>query len=148
MNNITESWASYYADIAKVIATKSKDTTKVGAIAVDPRTRRILATGYNGFPPKVNDNIPERNQRPNKYDYVVHAEANIVAQCARHGINLEGAVIFVTMHPCADCCKLLIAAGIKGICYIEDVSGNQEWHKKLSIAKEMLTEAEVELVKL
>ena len=51
-----EEWVSYFMNIARVVATKSKDpNTKVGCVVVDTATKRIMATGYNGFPPGVNE---------------------------------------------------------------------------------------------
>jgi deoxycytidylate deaminase len=47
--------AQYNADLF------SKDPhTKVGTIILSNDFSRILTTGINGFPRKVNDNIPER----------------------------------------------------------------------------------------
>jgi dCMP deaminase len=42
----------------------------------------------------------------------VHAEANAVAQAAKHGIATSGASIYVTLEPCLSCLKLIISAGI------------------------------------
>jgi dCMP deaminase len=49
----------------------------------------------------------------------VHAEANALIQAARHGIRIEGAVIYVTASPCFDCFKLIANAGIRKIYYGE-----------------------------
>ena len=44
-----DKWDDRFLDIAREISTWSKDPSrKIGAIAV--RDRKILATGYNGFP--------------------------------------------------------------------------------------------------
>lgn len=50
---------------------------KTGAIVVGP-DREIRATGYNGLVRGVNDDIPERMERPTKYDFFEHAERNAV----------------------------------------------------------------------
>ena len=42
----------------------------------------------------------------------VHAEANAIAQAAKHGIPTEGSSIYVTLEPCLSCLKLIISAGI------------------------------------
>lgn len=42
----------------------------------------------------------------------VHAEANLVAFSARHGVALDGTVIYTTYTPCIECAKLLINAGV------------------------------------
>lgn len=50
----------------------------------------------------------------------VHAEANLIAFAAKHGISLEGATVYTTCAPCLDCAKLLINAGIKKVIYMEE----------------------------
>ena len=51
----------------------------------------------------------------NKSD--VHAEANCLCYCARHGVNTCGASVYITMPPCKNCFGLLRAAGISRIVY-------------------------------
>lgn len=142
-------WVTYFMNIANVVASKSKDpSTKVGAIVVDTESKRILATGYNGFPTGVEE-TPERWERPCKYDYVVHAEANCIAAAARFGIYLSGSTLFVTMHPCVDCAKHIAASGIKNIFYIEaelKQKNDREWINHLNNAKSILAESNITLI--
>jgi dCMP deaminase len=49
----------------------------------------------------------------------VHAEANAIAQAARHGVRIEGADIYVTASPCWGCFRLLANAGIAKIYFGE-----------------------------
>ncbi len=48
-----------------------------------------------------------------------HAEARLIAQAAREGKATEGAVLFVTDFPCPPCAKLIAAAGIAKLYFIE-----------------------------
>ena len=60
----SEKWHYRFMEVARLIATWSKDpNTKTGAIVVGP-DREIRATGYNGLVRGVNDDIPERMERP------------------------------------------------------------------------------------
>ena len=106
-------WHTRFLDLAQHIATWSKDTTKVGAVAVGPN-REVLATGYNG-PPRGVEDRPERFVRPAKYLFASHAEMNLIAHAARHGISLDRATVYVTHHPCSTCARLLIQAGIRAV---------------------------------
>lgn len=108
-------WAEYLMGFAEHAAKKSKDSTKVGAILVDDKNSVIL-TGFNGPPRGVSD-LPERFERPVKYMYASHAEANLVAFAARLGIRTEGCMVVTTHMPCAACTRSLIQAGIKTIVY-------------------------------
>jgi dCMP deaminase len=108
-------WPQYYLGFAEHAATKSKDSTQVGAVLVGPEGE-VRLTGYNGPPRGVYD-LPARRERPNKYLYTSHAEANLVAFAARYGVRTEGCAVFVTHHPCSACSRTLIQAGIKAVIY-------------------------------
>ena len=49
----------------------------------------------------------------------VHAEANAIAQAARHGVRIEDASIYVTASPCWGCFRLIANAGIGRIYFGE-----------------------------
>ncbi|PIR42351.1 hypothetical protein CO058_04150 [candidate division WWE3 bacterium CG_4_9_14_0_2_um_filter_35_11] len=56
----------------------------------------------------------------------IHAEANLIAKCAKYGIQTPEMTIFLTNSPCYICAKSIIQAGIKKIYYISkhtDTSG-------------------------
>jgi dCMP deaminase len=80
----------------------------------------ILCTGYNGSPPGEEhcDDVGHRLVA-GRCVRTVHAEQNAVAQAAKHGTSLMGAVAYTTNHPCMDCAKLLAAAGITRVVYLE-----------------------------
>lgn len=103
-------WPAYLMGFAQHAATKSKDSTQVGAVLTSER--RVLLTAYNGPPAGVGDN-PDRRERPRKYLFASHAEANLVAFAARSGIQTEGCTVYVTHYPCAACARSLIQAGIE-----------------------------------
>jgi dCMP deaminase len=122
--HVRPSWDEYFMMIAKLSAVRSTCLAfPVGAVIV--KDRQILATGYNGSPPGsphctaqgfcyeglekcTDNNLPSRS---------IHAEANAIAQAAKHGIRTDGATIYVTLEPCLACLKLIISAGIKEIFY-------------------------------
>lgn len=135
-------WGAYFLSLAHKAAERSKDpNTNVGAVIVDD-SRSVVSTGYNGFAHGVKD-TPERWERPLKYEFVVHAEANAIAQAAKSGRATNSTTIFVTHFPCKDCAKLIIAAGIKHI--VVDAKGktlmNDEEQKKFT--RTMLDESGV-----
>lgn len=47
----------------------------------------------------------------------VHAEAQLIAQAARHGVATEGAILYVTDFPCPPCAKLIAGAGVARLYY-------------------------------
>lgn len=99
-------------EMAEVVSKRSHDVeTKVGAILISNKTGAILATGFNGFVRGANDQFLPKT-RPEKYQYMVHAEENLVANCARHGISMEDCNLICTHSPCIKCMRLLYQAGI------------------------------------
>jgi len=107
-------WDDYFFELAKVVSTKSKDTTKVGCVIVGP-DKEIRSTGWNGFARGVDDDpdlFSYRMERPAKYDWTIHAEANAICNAARTGVSLKDCIAYVTHTPCKNCAGLLIQAGI------------------------------------
>ncbi len=105
--------SKWFLEHARVAATRSKDSTKVGAALVS-HDGAVLLTAFNG-PPKGVEDSPDRFERPAKYLFASHAEQNLVAFAARHGIRTEGCTVYVTHAPCASCAKTLIQAGIVAV---------------------------------
>lgn len=101
-------WTDYFMGFARHAASKSKDSTKVGAVAIGAH-KQIVEVGFNGPPRGVQD-LPERLERPAKYLFAAHAEANLVATAARE--RLEGTTVYVTHFCCSGCAKSLIQAGV------------------------------------
>ena len=132
-------WHNRFLELAKHIATWSKDTTQVGAVAVAP-SKQVLETGFNGLPRGVED-LPERMQRPAKYLWTAHAEENLVSHAARS--VLEGSTVYVTHLCCSKCARMLVNSGVaKIVCGDGTTSMPQE---EFDVAKQMLAEAGVKL---
>ncbi|MEN9215402.1 MAG: dCMP deaminase family protein [Gloeomargarita sp. DG02_4_bins_56] len=119
------SWDEYFLMLAKLAATRSTClAVPVGAVIV--KQRQVLATGYNG-PPSGSPHctaqgfcypgLPSCDASRTLPSRAIHAEANAIAQAARHGIATEGATIYVTLAPCLSCLKLIISAGIREVVY-------------------------------
>ena len=50
----------------------------------------------------------------------VHAEQNAVTDCAKRGVSCDNATAYITHYPCINCMKIMCAAGISEIKYIDD----------------------------
>lgn len=101
-----------YMDIAETIAERSHDAeTKVGAVLINNVSGAIVATGYNGFVRGADDaSLP--CTRPDKYEYILHAEQNLIANSARHGISMANCSLVCTLSPCKHCMRMLLNCGI------------------------------------
>lgn len=117
-------WNQYFFDMIKVVKSRSKDpNTHVGCVIVGPN-KEVRSTGYNSFPRGINDEVPERKERPEKYLWIEHSERNAIYNAARVGVPLEGCTIYMGGIPCMDCARAIIQAGIKQIIY-----NKTEWEK-------------------
>jgi dCMP deaminase len=119
------SWQEYFMTLALVASLKSKDpSTQVGAVIIDNKTKKVVSSGYNGFPRNVDDDkIPQT--RPEKYLYVVHAELNAILHAQR---DLADCSLYVTVFPCSECMKAVIQTGIKSVIYLSDLQGS-DWEE-------------------
>lgn len=135
------SWPHHLMNFARLAATKSKDTTQVGAALIGAEGRTVLLTAFNGPPAGVAD-LPERFERPEKYKFAAHAEANLISFAARHGIRTDGCTIYVTHRPCASCARTLIQAGIVRVIYGDGATAMPA--EEFAAAAVMFAEAGVE----
>ncbi|MBQ8322247.1 MAG: dCMP deaminase family protein [Clostridia bacterium] len=141
------SWDEYFMGVALLAAKRSKDpSTQVGACIVDGE-KRILSTGYNGFPHGCSDDDFPWNRDESlgetKYQFVVHAELNAILNA--RGKNLSGSVVYVALFPCNECAKAIIQSGIKEVVYLSD-----KYHDTPSTvaSRRMLNSAGVKLTQL
>jgi dCMP deaminase len=111
--------------LAKLASTRSTCLAfPVGAVIV--KNKQVLATGYNG-PPSGSvhcvaqgycyEGLSSCDASKDLPSRAVHAEANAIAQAAKHGISTDGASIYVTLEPCLYCLKLITSAGIREVFY-------------------------------
>lgn len=140
-------WDRRFLELARLVSTWSKDpVTQVGCVLV--QGRKVIATGYNGFPAGIED-LPERlDDRETKLRLVVHAEMNAILQA---GKDAEGSTLYLWFPyggvPCGNCTKHIISAGIRHV-VTQDLPPNPRWAEEQGKAEEVLTEAGVSVKKL
>jgi len=112
-------------DIARLVAQRSTCLRRqVGAVLV--KDKNILTTGYNGTPTGIRHcsetgcireqlNIPSGERH--ELCRGLHAEQNAIIQAAKHGVNIQNAVLYCTTCPCIICLKMLINAGVRKVVY-------------------------------
>jgi dCMP deaminase len=141
-------WAEYFRNIAEVVKTKSKDrNTQIGAVIVG-RDNEIVSTGYNSFPRGIDDEVAERQERPEKYYYMCHAEQNAIINAARIGVSTKGTTMYLTCGmPCCDCTRAIINAGISCVYINKGGTGAKGdiWEDHATRSVQMFNEANVEI---
>ncbi len=141
------SWEEYFMDITHLVAKRSTCLRRqVGAVLV--KDKNILATGYNGAPSRLEHCLDigclrEKMGIPSGERHELcrglHAEQNAIIQAAYHGVEIQGATLYCTNHPCMICSKMIINAGIQKVVY-------EEGYADL-LAQEMLKESGINLEK-
>lgn len=115
-NNDKISWDEYFMSTALLVSCRSAcNRLHVGCVLV--KDNRIISAGYNGFLPGT----PHESIVVNNHEIAtVHAEQNAITDCANRGVSVKDAKAYITHYPCINCAKILAAAGIKEIVYLND----------------------------
>lgn len=134
-----DKWDRRFIDLAKHVASWSKDpSTQTGAVIVD-KNRRVVSVGYNGLSQGVKD-LPERlNNRDIKYKIIVHCERNAIIFAQR---DLTGCILYTyPFMSCSTCASMVIQAGITRC--VAPASDNPRWQEEFALAREIFGEAGV-----
>jgi dCMP deaminase len=141
------SWEEYFMDITHLVAKRSTCLRRqVGAVLV--KDKKILATGYNGAPSRLEHCLDtgclrEKQRIPSGERHELcrglHAEQNAIIQAAYHGVEIREATLYCTNHPCIICSKMVINAGIQKVVFEDGYAD--------ALAKEMLKESGIKIEK-
>ncbi len=132
---MTPIWTQRFMALAETVATWSKDPDRqIGCVIVNPN-RRIVATGYNGFPKNVKD-LPElladKNQKRMR---MIHAELNAVLNATA---ELKGSTVYVNRFPCHICAGILVNKEIKQLIVPKPDLGHEHWGSGWKVALNIL----------
>lgn len=137
-------WDKRFVKIAFEVATWSKDPgTKVGAVLVSDR--RIIATGYNGFPHGIMDTLERYQDRETKLGLTVHAEVNAILNAAKNGASTAGSTLYVTFPPCVSCSTAVIQAGVTRIVRPDISTSPKRWRESFEAGQSLISEAGIEV---
>lgn len=147
---MTNKWHVRFLRMARELSTWSKDPSKqIGVIAVG-ENRKILSTGYNGFPIGIEDTEERYINREEKYKYIVHGEKNCIYNACLNGISLAGSTMYVWGLPvCKECAKAIIQVGVKEVVIPELKKPGREcevkWHDEFEVTKDLFNEVGIKI---
>ena len=145
VNKFLSHWDKRFLRIAGEVRLWSKDPgTKVGCVLVDDR--RMLSTGYNGFPQTISDDLDRYIDREYKLSVTVHAEANAILNAAKNGTRVQGSTLYVTFPPCSQCASAIIQAGVAQIVCPDPASAPERWRSNFKAANNLFYEAGVKVL--
>lgn len=113
-------WDTYFMTIALLASSRSPcNRLHVGSIIV--RDKRIISMGYNGF---ISGCPHVSHIRDGREQATIHSEINAISDCAKRGVTIVDATIYITHYPCLHCFKTICASGIKEIVYMDDYNND------------------------
>ena len=111
-NNLSDRWKDYFINILHTTARMSKDeNTKVGSLIIDTDRKVVVSSSWNDLPRGV-EHTQERNSRPLKYLYTLHAEQGCLINALRLNVNVNGMTMLTTLGCCAQCSVSIVNSGI------------------------------------
>lgn len=119
--------------IAKQEASKSPDWWRQVGAVLSCSGQDKLVLGFNGHVPSDyrayidGDPASNFNWGEEKPCVAIHAEAAVIAEAASRGFSTLGAHLYVTTFPCPTCARLVAAADIQRVYYVEGYSLNDAW---------------------
>jgi dCMP deaminase len=144
-------WDTRWSKILAVVSEWSEDTSsKYAAVIVDGR-QRLRSTGFNGIPEGIKLE-PSYHNRPDKYNYFVHAEINAILNSP---LSVAGCTMYILKSPCAQCAGAIINSGITTIKYLKHHDLNERqaleidnWRMSIEDAEAMIHEAGIRMVQV
>lgn len=122
-------WDEYFMGLAFQVRSRSTCARRKVGIVIT-KDKSIVSTGYNGSVTgadnclyidkciRVKENIQSGFR--SEFTLASHAEANAIAQAAKHGISLKDSVAYVTNQPCFTCYKLMKQSGVVSVFYRDE----------------------------
>lgn len=117
------SWDSYYMGLAEQAAIMGTCGRKqVGAIIVNPNTKAVVSTGFNGAPSglehctDMNKSICDGGCLNDEKRCIksIHAEHNAILNAKQ---DVTGFIMYCTDEPCENCTKYMVQAGISKVVF-------------------------------
>lgn len=121
---------------------------QTGAVIV--KDKRIIASGYNGAPPGIENCIDAGCRKDKeKVDFNdkgkgvcrgVHAEINAISQISRW--DLKDTSLYTLFYPCSQCAKAIVGSELKEVVY------SMVYKEPDSLTKELFGQAGIKLRKI
>jgi len=142
-----------WLELALAYAQHSVDpSTRVGSLLVLDGVP--IAGGWNGFADGLHETEERLNDRDTKLELMVHAEMRAILNCARKGIAVKGATLYIVATdvktqqtwggpPCVRCAVECLQAGIMQVVSWPFKDTPSRWTDNLKSAAALLAEAHV-----
>jgi len=99
----------------------------------------------NDFPTGISD-LEARHAHPERLLWIEHAERNAIFAAARSGLATAGATLIATFHPCADCARAIVQAGIATLYTLVPDFADPLWGPAFRCSRVILEEGGVRVI--
>lgn len=126
--------------LAYATAVHSPDLSNQTGALVTNHDFKVEIIENGDFPAGVAKTDQRLSVRPDKYDYIEHAERQIVYAAARLQIPIAGQIVYCPWAACFDCARALIQARV-GVVVVHEQRMNctpPRWVRKVAGALEMM----------
>ncbi|MFZ2048851.1 MAG: deaminase [Minisyncoccia bacterium] len=112
----------------EMLSRRGPDWWRQVAAAAISRDGRVLATACNTHMPNeyetyiFGDPSVNRDAGEKGKSCVIHAEESVITLCAKQGLALDGARMYVTTFPCEGCAREIVASGVDTVYFSEGFS--------------------------
>jgi dCMP deaminase len=134
-------------DLAAQTALKSPNRVRqVGAAILTCDGGEAIAA-CNTFPKGVAD-LDWRHEGDGRLVWMEHAERNAIFAAARKGLATAGATLITTFHPCADCARAIVQAGVANLHTLAPDFADPLWGPAFRFSQTILEEGGVRVAYL
>ena len=138
-------WDRRCMQMARLVATWSKDpSTNVGCLIAD-RDHRIVSVGFNGYPAGMPDTA-DTDPRAIRLARTIHAEVNALLNAGRP--LPMGCTLYTTFPPCDRCMVQIIQAGVHRVITDGSVLPRVEWMDSFLLAQQFAKECDVDYIRM
>jgi dCMP deaminase len=142
-------WDEYFMLQAVLAGTRAScEFVYAGAVIV--KDKRVIATGYNGAPPGVDNCLDlgcrkeregiEFGEKNTGWCIGEHAERNALLQISRE--ESKNSTMYYVLYPCTDCSKQIVGARINELVYLN------VYKEPSSLTKEIFDKSGVKVRKM
>lgn len=147
-NLFDANWEQLMLDVYRY-ATDSPDPRTQNAAFIYNKDGKLISLACNRMPRGVKAN-DSRWERPNKYNFVEHAERNAIYKSAEYGCSTYGGTMVAPWAACCDCARAIIQSGIRRVVRHKEACerGDSHWLEQMKLADEMFEEADIDILEL
>lgn len=129
---------------------KSIHVSESGVGCIIVKDKAIVARSANVLPPSLRRSSQPDDHRnhvsnSDRYFFIEHAERAAIFAAYLDGVNLNGATMYCTRFPCADCARAISWTQISRVVLSSGMPEEGRWFESQAAAMRILTTSKIEV---